>query len=57
MLGIQQNKGTLNFGADADFVLLGGKLNVQSTWINGQCVFECDSGSGYIVRKNNLIVS
>jgi len=51
VLGIQQFKGTLNYGADADFVFLGHKLNVQSTWINGQCVFEHNSGAGYIVKK------
>lgn len=52
VLGIQQFKGTLNYGADADFVFLGQKLNVQSTWINGQCVFEHKSGAGYIVKKS-----
>jgi len=52
VLGIQKFKGTLNYGADADFVLLGSKLNVQSTWINGECVFQHNSGPGYILRKN-----
>jgi len=53
VLGIQHLKGTLNYGADADFVLLGDKLNVKSTWINGQCVFKHNSGSGFIRRKIN----
>ncbi|KAE9544858.1 hypothetical protein AGLY_000401 [Aphis glycines] len=57
VLGIQQFKGTLNYGADADFVFLGNKLNVQSTWINGQCVFKHSSGAGYIEKKNNLNIS
>lgn len=57
VLGIQQFKGTLNYGADADFVFLGNKLNVQSTWINGQCVFKHSSGAGYVEKKNNLNIS
>lgn len=52
VLGIQHSKGTLNYGADADFVLLGSKLNVQSTWINGKCVFKQHNEPGYVVTKN-----
>jgi len=37
---IQDRKGTLNFGADADFVILNpGDLSVRSTWIAGECVY------------------
>ena len=32
-------KGHLQEGADADFVLLGSDLTLQSTWIGGQCRF------------------
>jgi N-acetylglucosamine-6-phosphate deacetylase len=39
-VGIQDTKGTLNFGADADFVFLGEDLKVWSTWIAGKCVFQ-----------------
>ena len=39
-IGIQDTKGTLKFGADADFVFLGEDLKVWSTWIAGQCVFQ-----------------
>lgn len=53
VLGIQQFKGTFNYGADADFVFLGSELNVLSTWINGQCVFQNSSSPGYIVKKKN----
>jgi len=43
-LGIEQRKGTLNVGADADFILLEpNSLEVCSTWIAGQCVYERDS--------------
>lgn len=38
-LGIEKKKGVLNFEADADFVLLDSELQLQSTWIAGQCVF------------------
>jgi N-acetylglucosamine-6-phosphate deacetylase len=39
-IGIHDRKGTLNFGADADFVFLGEDLKVWSTWIAGECVFQ-----------------
>lgn len=39
-LGIQKQKGTLDFGADADFVILDDRLNVKSTWIAGECVYS-----------------
>lgn len=38
-IGLQDKKGTLNFGADADFVLLSDSLDVISTWIAGECVY------------------
>ncbi|XP_053328132.1 N-acetylglucosamine-6-phosphate deacetylase [Spea bombifrons] len=44
-LGIQHRKGTLNFGADADFVLLDDRLNVNATYIAGQAVWEETSSS------------
>ncbi|XP_011146809.3 N-acetylglucosamine-6-phosphate deacetylase isoform X1 [Harpegnathos saltator] len=37
-LGIDSYKGVLNFGADADFILLDDKLKLLSTWISGECV-------------------
>ncbi|KAM7290283.1 N-acetylglucosamine-6-phosphate deacetylase isoform X3 [Ixodes scapularis] len=40
VLGIADRKGTLNFGAEADFVMLGSDLHVTSTWIAGKCVWE-----------------
>lgn len=39
-LEIDSYKGVLNFGADADLILLNEKLEVLSTWIAGECVFE-----------------
>ena len=40
-LGIEDRKGSLHYGADADFVILSpGDLAVTSTWINGSCVYE-----------------
>lgn len=39
-LGISDKKGTLDFGTDADFVFLDDKLNVLSTWIAGECVYN-----------------
>ncbi|XP_076621567.1 N-acetylglucosamine-6-phosphate deacetylase [Colletes latitarsis] len=37
-LGIENNKGVLNYGADADFVMLNNSLELLSTWISGTCV-------------------
>lgn len=39
-LNIDGQKGTLNFGSDADFVLLDDGLRVVSTWIAGVCVYD-----------------
>ncbi|OCT61646.1 hypothetical protein XELAEV_18047674mg [Xenopus laevis] len=40
VLGIQDHKGTLDFGADADFVLLDDCLNVKATYISGKLVWK-----------------
>jgi len=45
-LGINSHKGVLNYGTDADFILLNEKLEVLQTWIAGECVY--DSGNGNI---------
>lgn len=39
-MGIDSYKGTLNFGSDADFILLDDNLNVISTWIDGGCAYQ-----------------
>lgn len=39
-LGIDNRKGTLNYGNDADFIMLTDGLDVLSTWIAGECVFK-----------------
>ncbi|XP_011699614.1 PREDICTED: putative N-acetylglucosamine-6-phosphate deacetylase [Wasmannia auropunctata] len=44
-LGIDSYKGVLNFGADGDFILLDEKLELLSTWISGECVYEKNTGS------------
>jgi N-acetylglucosamine-6-phosphate deacetylase len=36
VLGIEDKKGTLNTGADADFIVLDDDLQVQATYINGE---------------------
>lgn len=38
-LQIETVKGVLNFGADADFILLDNDLMLLSTWIAGECVY------------------
>ncbi|CAH1159796.1 unnamed protein product [Phaedon cochleariae] len=39
LLGIENTKGTLSFGADADFILLNDNFEIDSTWIAGQKVW------------------
>ena len=43
LLGITHKKGTLNFGTDADFLLLDDQLNLQATYINGKQAFKIGS--------------
>lgn len=40
VLGIADRKGTLDVGADADFVLLDDQLRVQRTYIAGELVYD-----------------
>ncbi|KAJ2950579.1 hypothetical protein O0L34_g8827 [Tuta absoluta] len=43
-LGIEDRKGNLKFGCDADFLILHPHtLKVLSTWIAGECVYKCPS--------------
>ncbi|KAL1376078.1 hypothetical protein pipiens_017094 [Culex pipiens pipiens] len=54
-LGIEQQKGTLEYGADADFVVLDDSLTVLSTWIAGDCVYESGSSLKSNYRTNDII--
>ncbi|KAM4026176.1 N-acetylglucosamine-6-phosphate deacetylase [Anomaloglossus baeobatrachus] len=40
VLGLQHRKGTLDFGADADFIQLDDNLNVKATYIAGDVVWS-----------------
>lgn len=40
LLGICQRKGTLNFGTDADFIVLDHQLNLMETYVGGERVFS-----------------
>lgn len=40
LLGLQHRKGTLDFGADADFIQLDDRLNVRATYIAGEAVWS-----------------
>jgi N-acetylglucosamine-6-phosphate deacetylase len=40
VLGIQESKGTLKEGADADFLILDDNLYVQACYIAGQCAWQ-----------------
>lgn len=39
-MGIERQKGVLDFNCDADFVQLTDDLEVISTWIAGECVYQ-----------------
>jgi len=41
LLKINDHKGSLEFGKDADFILLNDKLQVQATYIAGTEVWTC----------------
>lgn len=43
VLGIADRKGTLAFGADADFVLLDDELRVKQTYIAGELVYDASA--------------
>ena len=44
VMGITENKGTLEYGSDADFLLLDDDLFVQATFIAGEPVWKKDGG-------------
>ncbi|XP_037670260.1 N-acetylglucosamine-6-phosphate deacetylase isoform X3 [Choloepus didactylus] len=43
LLGLEKCKGTLDFGADADFVVLDDGLHVCATYIGGQLVWQAEA--------------
>lgn len=42
LLGLEKSKGTLDFGADADFVVLDDALHVLATYISGELVWQAE---------------
>ncbi|XP_042554394.1 N-acetylglucosamine-6-phosphate deacetylase [Dipodomys spectabilis] len=42
LLGLDKHKGSLEFGADADFVVLDEALRVQATYISGELVWQAE---------------
>ncbi|XP_021076919.1 N-acetylglucosamine-6-phosphate deacetylase [Mus pahari] len=42
MLGLEKTKGSLDFGADADFVVLDDTLHVHATYISGELVWQAE---------------
>lgn len=46
-LGIEHSKGTLDYGSDADFIILDtSEMKLLSTWIAGECVYSCAEMAG-----------
>jgi N-acetylglucosamine-6-phosphate deacetylase len=42
LLGIDDHKGTLKFGADADFVIVDDSINIKATFIAGRLVYAAE---------------
>ena len=40
VLGITNRKGTLDYGTDADLVILDDELKIMATYIAGECVWQ-----------------
>lgn len=40
VIGMEKTKGSLLAGYDADFIVLNDELEVEQTWIDGQCLYE-----------------
>lgn len=53
LLNIIDKKGTLEYGTDADFVILDEDLNLQATYIAGELVWESPD---FPVRKETKVV-
>lgn len=55
VMGVDHLKGTLDFGSDADFLLLSdkGPLKVLNTFIGGECVYAAPEAHPipYVVQK------
>ncbi|XP_013788250.1 N-acetylglucosamine-6-phosphate deacetylase-like isoform X2 [Limulus polyphemus] len=54
VLGITSLKGTLDFGSDADFILLDQDLRVHATFISGECVWEDNNPETHCLYKKVL---
>nr|CAG4641702.1 EOG090X06GX [Eurycercus lamellatus] len=50
-LGIQDRKGSLEFGRDADFVFLDPDLNVLSTWIASKQVYQNPVAKHFVLQR------
>ncbi|XP_067000311.2 N-acetylglucosamine-6-phosphate deacetylase [Anabrus simplex] len=50
---VENWKGTLDYGADADFLMLSNDLELWSTWIGGECVYQA-AGKPIVSRKSVL---
>jgi N-acetylglucosamine-6-phosphate deacetylase len=44
-IGISNKKGTLDYGSDADFIFIDDDINILSTWIAGELVYQSENSS------------
>ena len=54
LLGISNRKGTLEFGADADFIILDHQLNLLHTYVGGEKAFSANSKGDSILEMGKL---
>lgn len=50
-LGIQDRKGSLLYGRDADLIFLDDDLNVLSTWIASECVYQNSAFEPLVLQR------
>lgn len=55
VLNLEKTKGTLNFDADADFVILNDSLQIIATFVAGKCVFVHKQNNNDQIDFNNLL--
>lgn len=54
LLNIYPQKGSLNYGADADFILIDGEIDVSATFLNGDLVWSKPDWTPLIELKSNF---
>ena len=54
LLGITDKKGTLDYGTDADFLMLDDQLTVHATYVAGDLVWQSEQSSNFTPRTTHI---